>query len=52
MTKYLLNHTSKLLFPHLARDQRKQQLKVIMLVFITSLCCAGSLAMWMILGRR
>jgi hypothetical protein len=52
MTEYLVKRTGKLLFPHLARDQRKHQLQIILLVFMASLCGAGSLVMWMMSGRH
>ena len=44
---YIMKRTGKLLFPHLARDQRKHQMFIIMLVLATSLSAACSLAMWM-----
>jgi len=47
MTEYLVRRTGKLLFPHLARDQRNQRLSRILLVVITSLSAAGGLVMWM-----
>lgn len=49
MTEYLVNHGSKLLFPHLARDQRKRRMSIICLVLGASLCSAGVLALWMAL---
>ncbi|MGA2178440.1 MAG: hypothetical protein ABSH15_02500 [Verrucomicrobiota bacterium] len=52
MTGYLVRRTGKLLFPHLARDQRNQQLLVILLVLATSLSAAAGLAMWMMSGRH
>ncbi|MGA2278954.1 MAG: hypothetical protein ABSG80_01475 [Verrucomicrobiota bacterium] len=52
MTEYLVKRTGKLLFPHLARDQRNHQLQTILLVFMASLCGAGSLVMWMMSGRH
>ena len=52
MTEYFSKRLGKLLFPHLARDQRKQQLQIILLVFMASLCGAGSLVMWMMSGRH
>ena len=48
MTEYLVKRTGKLLFPHLARDQRKQQLQIILLVFMVSLVVAGTMAMVML----
>ena len=52
MTKYLVNRTGKLLFPHLARDQRKHQMLIILLVLATSFSAACSLVMWMTSGRH
>ncbi|MGB8371120.1 MAG: hypothetical protein ACLPYZ_18370 [Limisphaerales bacterium] len=52
MTEYLVQRTGKLLFPHLARDQRKQQLQIILLVFMASLCGTSALVMWMMSGRH
>jgi hypothetical protein len=52
MTEYLVKRTGKLLFPHLARDQRNQQLLIILLVLVSSLSAAGGLAMWMMSGRH
>ena len=52
MTKYLVNRTGKLLFPHLARDQRKHQMFIILLVLATSFSAACSLVMWMTSGRN
>ena len=47
MTEYIVKRTGKLLFPHLARDQRKNLLLTIMLVLVASFSAAGSLVMWM-----
>jgi hypothetical protein len=47
MTDYLVRRMGKLLFPHLARDQRKHKMSVILLVLGTSLCTAYVLAMLM-----
>ena len=47
MTEYFVKHTSKLLFPHLARDQRKRRMFVILVVTMTTLSTAGALAAWM-----
>lgn len=44
MTAYLVKRTGKLLFPHLARDQRKNQMSTITLVLMFSLVVAGTLA--------
>jgi hypothetical protein len=52
MTRYINRRVGKLLFPHLARDQRDHQMSVILLVLGTSLFIAGSIAMWMLSGRR
>jgi hypothetical protein len=52
MTEYIVKRTGKLLFPHLARDQRKHQMFIIMLVMTASLFAAGSLVMWMASGRH
>jgi hypothetical protein len=52
MTGYLVKRTGKMLFPHLARDQRDHHLQIILLIFMTSLCGAGSLVMWMMSGRH
>jgi hypothetical protein len=48
----LKKRTGKLLFPHLARDQRKHQMLIIMLVLANGLSAAGSLVMWMTSGRH
>jgi len=47
MTKYLERRVGKLLFPRLARDQRKQRMSIIMLVLLTSVVGNGALAMYM-----
>ena len=47
MTEYIVRHTGKVLFPHLARDQRKRLMTVIVLVLATSFASAGGLVMWM-----
>jgi len=53
MTEYLVRRTGKLLFPHLARDQRKNQMSTIVLVLMVSLVVAGTMAMVMLrYGRR
>ncbi len=52
MTEYIVYRTGKLLFPHLARDQRKHQMTVIMLVLVASLSAACPLVMWMLSGRH
>jgi hypothetical protein len=53
MTEYLVKRTGKLLFPHLARDQRKHQLAIITLVLMFSLAVAGTIAKLMIcIGRH
>ena len=48
MTTYLSKNVGKVLFPHLARDQRKQLLSKIILVLTVSLSATGSLVAWMI----
>ena len=55
MTHYINRRVGKLLFPHLARDQRSHLLSIILLVLLTSLFTAGSLVMlvmWMTSGRH
>lgn len=47
MTEHLVKRTGKLLFPHLPRDQRKNQMSTI-LVLMVSLIVAGTLAMVML----
>jgi hypothetical protein len=47
MTGYLVKRTGKLLFPHLARDQRKQKMTTILLVLGISLSIAYVMAMLM-----
>jgi hypothetical protein len=47
MTEYFMKRTGKLLFPHLARDQRRHLLFITFLVLVASLSAAGSLVMWM-----
>jgi hypothetical protein len=51
MTEYIVNRTGKLLFPHLARDQRKQRMFIILLVLGTGLSTAYMLVKWMKSGR-
>ena len=48
MTEYLVRRTGKLLFPHLARDQRKNQMSTIVLVLMVSLVVAGTMTMVML----
>ena len=48
MTTYLYKNVGKKLFPHLARDQRKQLMSKIFLVLSASFVATGSLVMWMI----
>jgi hypothetical protein len=50
MTEYLVRHTSKLLFPSLARDERKRLMRNILLVAATCLISAGGLSVWMLLA--
>jgi len=53
MTEYFSKRLGKLLFPHLARDQRKNQMFTIVLVLMVSLVVAGAMAMVMLRnGRR
>ena len=47
MSEYLVRRTGKLLFPHLARDQRRHLLFITFLVVVASFSAAGSLVMWM-----
>ncbi len=47
MTEYLVKRTGRLLFPHLARDQRRHLLFISFLVLMVSLSAAASLVMWM-----
>jgi len=46
MTEYLVKRTSKLLFPGLARDQRKRRLRMILLVAAACLFTTGMLSAW------
>ncbi len=50
MTNYVVRRVGKLLFPHLARDQRNQKMSVILWVLGTSLSVAYILAL--LLKRR
>jgi heme/copper-type cytochrome/quinol oxidase subunit 2 len=53
MTGYFSKRLGKLLFPHLAHDQRKNQMSIIVLVLMVSLVVAGTMAMVMLrYGRR
>jgi len=47
MTEYFVKHTSKLLFPSLARDQRRRRMHIILMVVSACLFSAGILSMWM-----
>ena len=47
MTKYLVKRTGKLLFPHLARDQRKRRMSLILLIATICLFSNGILTIWM-----
>jgi hypothetical protein len=51
MTEYILYRTGKLLFPRLARDQRKHKMQIILLVLGTSLSVTFALVKWMKSGR-
>jgi hypothetical protein len=48
MTDYLVKRTSKLLFPSLARDERKRLMRNILLVVMACLVSAGGLAVWIL----
>ena len=48
MTDYLVKHTSKLLFPSLARDERKRLMFNILLVVMACLVTTGGLSVWML----
>ncbi len=52
MTEFIVKRTGKLLFPHLARDQRRHMMFIVTLVLTTSLSAAYLLTMWMISGRH
>ena len=52
MTEYLVRRTGKLLFPHLARDQRRRMLAITFLVMATSFVTLYLLVSWMISGRH
>ena len=53
MTKYFVKHAGKILFPHLAPDQRKQRVSIIMLVVLTSVAGNGALVLLILLhGHR
>ena len=53
MTQYLSKRVGKLLFPHLARDQRKHQMDTLLVVLTVSLAIGGTIALVMIsLGTR
>ena len=47
MTRTFVRHTGKLLFPNLARDQRKRLMHNILLVLTACLISAGGLSVWM-----
>ncbi len=48
MTDYLVRRTSKLLFPSLARDERKRLMRNILLVLVACVISAGTLSVWML----
>ncbi|MGA2685137.1 MAG: hypothetical protein ABSF51_08800 [Verrucomicrobiota bacterium] len=48
MTEYFVKRTSKLLFPSLARDERKRVMRNILLVVVACLVSAGGLSAWML----
>ena len=47
MADYLVRRVGKLLFPRLARDQRKRRLSQIALVLLTSVTAVWGLVSWM-----
>ena len=49
MTANIINHTGKLLFPALARDQRNRRMRIILLVMTACLFSTGGLTVWMML---
>jgi hypothetical protein len=51
MTWYLAKNVGKWLFPHLALDQRRRQLRVIVLVLTAIAFATGGMLLWMILSR-
>jgi hypothetical protein len=48
MTEYFVKRTSKLLFPSLARDERKRLMRNILLVVVACLVSVGGLSAWML----
>jgi hypothetical protein len=48
MTEYFVKRTSKLLFPSLARDERKRLMRNILIVLVACLVSAGGLSVWML----
>jgi hypothetical protein len=44
MTQYLSKRVGKMIFPHLARDQRKHQMDTLLVVLTVSLAVAGTVA--------
>jgi len=52
MTHHINRRVGKLLFPHLARDQRNHQLSIMLLVLAASSFATASLIMWMTSGRH
>jgi hypothetical protein len=51
MTWYLAKNVGKWLFPHLALDQRRRQLRVMMLVLTAVASGTGGLLIWMMWNR-
>jgi hypothetical protein len=53
MTQHLSRRVGKLLFPHLARDQRKHQMNTLLVVLMVTFAVAGTIALVMIqLGTK
>jgi hypothetical protein len=52
MTSHINRRVGKLLFPHLARDQRKHQMLILLLVLGASFSGTAFLIMWMTSGRH
>lgn len=52
MSSYLAKNVGRWLFPHLARDQRKRQIRTILLILFTTGSGLCGLLMWMLSGRH
>ena len=52
MSEYLVRRVGKMLFPHLARDQRRHLLFIMFLVMMTSVSTCYLLVSWMMSGRH